>query len=87
MVGKERTVMYDDMQLVEKVRVYEPGEDTRASGHGDDKGVLAYGPGTISIPSLSAHEPLRAECDHRRHDASRGRLEHALASLQIERPA
>jgi predicted dehydrogenase len=84
MVGKDRTVMYDDMQLVEKVRVYEPGEDTRASGHGDDKGVLAYGPGTISIPSLSAHEPLRAECEDFVRAVKTGTPAHASGKWALE---
>jgi len=63
MVCKDRTVKYDDMELVEKVRVYEAGADTRGSLKGEDKGVLTYAPGTIMIPPLPTFEPLRAECE------------------------
>ena len=58
------TVVFDDMQPSEKIKVFSQGVDTRL-GADDTKSVeLTYRPGDIFIPTLPRHEPLSAECRH-----------------------
>jgi predicted dehydrogenase len=61
-IGSKRVVTYDDMQPLEKVRVFDPGLDNRAASDSQSK-ALGFSPGGISIPALKTYEPLRAECE------------------------
>jgi predicted dehydrogenase len=61
-VGQRRVVVYDDMQTVQKVQVYDTGVDNRTAYEEQDSHQLSYGPGNIWIPSVPTTEPLRAEC-------------------------
>jgi hypothetical protein len=53
-VGREKMVVFDDMEPERKVTVYEK----RAGAAGE-----LYS-GDISIPKISTHEPLRLECTY-----------------------
>jgi predicted dehydrogenase len=63
LVCSRRVVVYDDMQPIQKVQVFDSGIDNRvACGEGDSK-RLSYGAGSIFIPALANDEPLRVECE------------------------
>jgi predicted dehydrogenase len=58
------TVVFDDMQPSEKIKVFSQGVDTRLGADDTQSGELTYRPGDIFIPTLPRHEPLAAECRH-----------------------
>jgi predicted dehydrogenase len=53
-VGREKMVVFDDMEPERKVTVYEKRAGAAGELHSGD----------ISIPKISTHEPLRLECDY-----------------------
>jgi len=63
-VGTRRMILYDDVQTLEKIRVYDarvdrpPHYDTFADFH------YSYHYGDSYIPKLVQEEPLRTECQH-----------------------
>ena len=63
-VGTHRMIVYDDLQTIEKIRVYDvrverpPHYDTFAEFH------YSYHYGDSYIPRLNQEEPLRVECQH-----------------------
>jgi len=63
-VGSQKMVVYDDVETLEKLRVYDRGVD--APPHTDTFGEfqLSYRYGDITIPALPSTEPLRVECEH-----------------------
>lgn len=63
-VGSKKMVVYDDVEPVEKVRVYDKGVvvPTDSGSFGDFQ--LSYRYGDISIPYIPLTEPLKAECSH-----------------------
>jgi predicted dehydrogenase len=63
-VGSQKMVVYDDVETLEKVRIYDKGVD--APPHTDTFGdfQLSYRYGDITIPHLPSTEPLRRECEH-----------------------
>lgn len=63
MVCSRKTVIYDDMQPVQKVQVFDAGQDSRVNASEKDAAALGYGPGSIWVPPLRSYEPLRAECE------------------------
>ncbi len=58
------TVVFDDMQPAEKIKVFSQGVDTRINADESQAAELTYRPGDIFIPTLPRHEPLAAECRH-----------------------
>jgi predicted dehydrogenase len=58
------TVVFDDMQPSEKIKVFSQGVDTRLGADDTQSVELTYRPGDIFIPTLPRHEPLSAECRH-----------------------
>lgn len=58
------TVVFDDMQPAEKIKVFSQGVDTRIGADESGSAELTYRPGDIFIPTLPRHEPLAAECRH-----------------------
>ena len=63
-VGSRKMAVYDDIQTLERVRVYDKGVE--APPHTDTFGEfqLSYRYGDITIPHLSSIEPLRLQCEH-----------------------
>jgi predicted dehydrogenase len=59
-VGTEKMVVFDDMELERKVTVYEKGPWQRAESYGE----WQTRSGDIHIPKISTDEPLRLECEH-----------------------
>jgi predicted dehydrogenase len=59
-VGHEKMVVFDDMELERKVTVYEKGPWQPAENYGE--WVTRTGP--IYIPKIPNDEPLRLECEH-----------------------
>ena len=63
-VGTRRMIVYDDLQTIEKIRVYDvrverpPHYDTFAEFH------YSYHYGDSYIPRLNQEEPLKVECQH-----------------------
>jgi predicted dehydrogenase len=57
-VGREKMVVFDDMELERKVTVYEKSPWKRAETYGE----WQTRSGDISIPKISTAEPLRLEC-------------------------
>jgi predicted dehydrogenase len=63
-VGAKKMVVYDDVEMLEKIRVYDKGVDPPE--HTDNYGEfqLSYRWGDITIPFISTQEPLKIECAH-----------------------
>jgi predicted dehydrogenase len=63
-VGSQKMVVYDDVEPLEKLKVYDKGVDKPE--HTDTYGEfqLSYRYGNITIPQIPAHEPLKLECAH-----------------------
>jgi predicted dehydrogenase len=59
-VGREKMVVFDDMELERKVTVYEKSPWKRAETYGE----WQTRSGDISIPKISTAEPLRLECSY-----------------------
>ncbi len=58
------TVVFDDMQPAEKIKIFSQAVDTRIGADESGSAELTYRPGDIFIPTLPRHEPLAAECRH-----------------------
>jgi hypothetical protein len=59
-VGTEKMVVFDDMELERKVTVYEKSSWLRAETYGE----WQTRSGDIFIPKIPTSEPLRLECEH-----------------------
>jgi predicted dehydrogenase len=57
-VGREKMVVFDDMELERKVTVYEKGPWKRAESYGE----WQTRSGDIFIPKIATDEPLKLEC-------------------------
>jgi predicted dehydrogenase len=55
-------VVYDDLEPVEKVKIYDRGVDRQPASFGEFQ--LTYRSGDILSPRLDTTEPLRIECGH-----------------------
>jgi predicted dehydrogenase len=61
-VGRQRMIVYDDLEPVEKVKVYDRGVDRQPASFGEFQ--LTYRSGDILSPRLDTTEPLYLECAH-----------------------
>jgi predicted dehydrogenase len=59
-VGREKMVVFDDMELERKVTVYDKASAQRPESYGEWQTRT----GDIHIPRIATDEPLRLECDH-----------------------
>ena len=59
-VGTEKMIVFDDMELERKVTVYEKAPWKRAESYGE----WQTRSGDIHIPKIATDEPLRLECEH-----------------------
>lgn len=62
LVGRQRMIVYDDLEPVEKVKVYDKGVDRQPTSYGEFQ--MTYRSGDIHIPQVDSAEPLRLECEH-----------------------
>jgi predicted dehydrogenase len=63
MACSAKSIVYDDMQPVQKVQIFDAGEDNRIDGSDKSSIALAYGSGNIWSPPLRNLEPLGVECE------------------------
>ena len=65
-VGSRRMAVIDDMESVEKVRLYDKGVDLRPGrpSYANYAEAMSIRVGDIRIPKIPVEEPLRAECRH-----------------------
>jgi len=61
-VGRQRMIVYDDLEPVEKVKVFDRGVDRQPASFGEFQ--LTYRSGDILSPRLDTTEPLFLECQH-----------------------
>ncbi len=84
-VGREKMVVFDDMELERKVTVYEKSPWKRAETYGE----WQTRSGDIYIPKIATDEPLRLECTHflraRRRRAATARRWRATAPASCGR--
>ncbi len=59
-VGKEKMVVFDDMELERKVTIYEKAPEQPAETYGEWRTRT----GDIFSPKIPNDEPLRLECQH-----------------------
>jgi predicted dehydrogenase len=63
-VGSEKMVVYDDVESLEKVRVYDKGVEAPPYTNSFGDFQFSYRYGDITIPNIRFTEPLRVECSH-----------------------
>jgi predicted dehydrogenase len=63
-VGSEKMVVYDDVESLEKVRIYDKGVEAPPYTNTFGDFQFSYRYGDITIPNIRFTEPLRLECDH-----------------------
>ena len=63
-VGTRKMIVYDDLQVHEKIRVYDVRVDRPPRYDKSDDFHYTYHFGTSYIPHIHPQEPLRAECQH-----------------------
>lgn len=63
-VGSKKMAVYDDVETLEKIRVYDKGVDRPPETDSFGEFQLSYRYGEIAIPHLPSTEPLRLECQH-----------------------
>jgi predicted dehydrogenase len=61
-VGRQKMIVYDDLEPVEKVKVFDRGVDRQPASFGEFQ--LTYRSGDILSPRLDPTEPLYLECAH-----------------------
>lgn len=63
-VGDKKMVVYDDVEMLEKLKIYDKGVEmpSRTDSYGEFQ--LSYRYGNITIPRIPANEPLKVECAH-----------------------
>jgi len=63
-VGNKKMVVYDDVEALEKIRIYDKGVEVpeRTANFGEFQ--LSYRYGGITIPRVPLNEPLTVECAH-----------------------
>jgi predicted dehydrogenase len=61
-VGRQRMIVYDDLEPVEKVKVFDRGIDHQPASFGEFQ--LTYRSGDILSPRVDTTEPLLIECQH-----------------------
>ena len=63
-VGSKKMIVYDDIEPVEKIRIYDKGVDVQPYTDTYEEFHLAYRYGETVTYQLHWQEPLRAECMH-----------------------
>ena len=63
-VGSKKMAVYDDVESLEKIRVYDKGVDPPPLTASFGEFQLSYRYGDILIPHVAGTEPLRMECEH-----------------------
>ena len=71
-VGDKKMIVYDDVDPLEKIKIYDIGVDRpeRTDNYGEFH--LSYRYGDVAIPRVPMHEPLKLECMHFAESIVRG---------------
>lgn len=84
LVGDRKMAYYDDVEPLEKLRLYNRGVDRPAHSTTFEEFQLSYRNGEITIPTIPFVEPLRVACEHFAHCIRSG--EHALTDGEWSLP-
>jgi predicted dehydrogenase len=86
-VGSRKMVVFDDMEPIEKLKIYDKGVEAKLGyeSYGD---ALTLRQGDIYIPNVTMEEPLKRECQHFVHCVINGHKpetdgENGLAVVKI----
>jgi predicted dehydrogenase len=63
-VGSTQMAVFDDMEPMEKLRIYDKGIEFPNGDYPSPDAALSLRVGDIFTPSLEPQEPLRVECQH-----------------------
>lgn len=63
-VGDRKMVVYDDVEMLEKIRIYDKGVEQPDYTNSYGEFQLSYRSGSITIPCVAPTEPLKVECEH-----------------------
>ena len=63
-VGNKKMAIYDDVESIEKIRVYDKGVDATRRTDTFGEFQFAYRYGSIVSPYIRLEEPVRLECQH-----------------------
>lgn len=63
-VGSKKMAVYDDVESLEKVKIYDKGVECPSYTDTFGDFQFAYRYGDITIPNIRFTEPLRLECEH-----------------------
>ena len=64
MVGSEKMLVFDDVNPIEKLRIYDSGASIVKPHPSYDDFIVAVKKGDVSIPLIPWNEPLRMQCNH-----------------------
>jgi predicted dehydrogenase len=63
-VGSRKMVVYDDVETLEKIKIYDKGVETLQYTNTFGEFQCSYRYGDVVIPNIRFAEPLRMECQH-----------------------
>jgi predicted dehydrogenase len=63
-VGSKKMLVYDDLALQEKIRIYDKGVDVAPYYDTFGEFQFSYRYGNVMIPRIDEVEPLKVECEH-----------------------
>ena len=63
-VGSKKMVVYNDIESLEKIKIYDKGVESPDYTNTYDEFQLSYRYGDILIPNIRLVEPLKVECRH-----------------------
>lgn len=63
-VGSKKMLVYDDLALQEKIRIYDKGVDVAPYYDTFGEFQFSYRYGNVMIPRIDESEPLKSECEH-----------------------
>ncbi|MDM8547725.1 Gfo/Idh/MocA family protein [Candidatus Venteria ishoeyi] len=63
-VGSKRMLVYNDIELFEKIKIYDKGVEASPGYNSFDEFAYAYHNGDMYSPALSMVEPLKVEAQH-----------------------
>ena len=63
-VGSKKMAVYNDVEMEQKIRIYDKGVDVPEYTNGFGEFHYNYRSGDITIPKIQFVEPLRSECQH-----------------------
>ncbi len=64
LVGERKMVVYDDIEPLEKIKIFDKGVELPSPHDSYGEFQLSYRYGSVVSPRLSQVEPLKAECRH-----------------------